>query len=279
MNQKLQTILQAASSIPSIPRAVHEVLGLLDKPQVTIGELADAVSHDPVLSAKVLRLANSAYFGVQREVDTVESAALLIGVDSIRTMVLASGMMDTFKDMARFDTQRFWTLSLLSAYIARDLANTAGMNGNRAYTAALIHGLGVLAIHRAMPELADEIDQHCKDVCPFDRADMENTVLGFHHGEVSAEIANHWKLPVDIGESIRAYPHPGNPGTPNLSTLVHLSVALAMSLTDDIPEAQWASNLDNGVSELLETTLDQLHHLRPRFEKAREFVAMMVTEH
>ena len=251
MNQKLQTILQAASSIPSIPRAVHEVLGLLDKPQVTIGELADALSHDPVLSAKVLRLANSAYFGVQREVDTVESAALLIGVDSIRTMVLASGMMDTFKDMARFDTQRFWTLSLLSAYIARDLANTAGMNGNRAYTAALIHGLGVLAIHRAMPELADEIDQHCKDVCPFDRADMENTVLGFHHGEVSAEIANHWKLPVDIGESIRAYPHPGNPGTPNLSTLVHLSVALAMMLEDETPSEQWLSQLPEGLIDKL----------------------------
>ncbi|MCQ8896188.1 HDOD domain-containing protein [Limnobacter humi] len=279
MSTKLQTILQAACSLPSIPRAVQEVLGLLEKPDLTIGELAEALSHDPVMSAKVLRLANSAYFGVQREVDTVESAALMIGIDSIRTMVLASGMMDTFKDMARFDRQRFWTISLLSAYIARDLANSVGLNGNKAYTASLIHGLGVLAIHKALPDLADQIDQNCKDECPYDRADVENALLGFHHGEVSAEIAKGWKLPEDIGESIRQYPHPRRTGPYSLSSIVHLSVALAMDLTDDMPEELWVDNLDSSVEELLSTTLDNLKTLRPRFDKSREFVEMLVTTH
>jgi HD-like signal output (HDOD) protein len=280
MSNKLEAILQTASLMPAIPRAVQEVLKLLQKDETTVGELSDAVSLDPVIAAKVLRMANSAFFGRSKQVDNIEDAAYLIGIDSIRTMVLASGMMGSIDNTKNFDMNRFWRLSLLSAYIARDLAKFYGHDGNRAYTAALIHGLGVLAIHKAVPDVAAEIDSTCADNCAYDRADAENKALGFDHAEVSAAIASFWNLPKQIGESIRHYPHPALHNAPeDMSGLLHLSVALAIDIADNIPYEKWYSTLDAPVQNLLDPTLTRLPELQPRFDKAKQFVDMMVNIH
>lgn len=280
MSDKLEVILQTATLMPAIPRAVQEVLVLIGKNDTTLGDLADAVSLDPVIAAKVLRMANSAFFGRSKQIDCIEDAAFTIGIDSIRTMILASGMMSTMGHTKNFDINRFWRLSLMSAYIASDLARFYGHNSNRAYTASLIHGLGVLAIHRAVPEIAAEINSNCFDKCAYDRADAENRALGFDHEEVSAAIANFWNLPKEIGESIRHYPHPDSNSDPqDMSGLIHLSVALAIDISDGIPPEKWNDNLDSQVEKLLETTINKLPELQPRFDKAKKFVDMMVNSH
>lgn len=277
MSDKLETVLQTANLMPAIPKAVQDVLRLLNTDSLNIKDLADAVALDPVISAKVLRMANSAFFGRPKEVDCIEDAAMIIGIDSIRTMVLASGMMGSWTHTKDFDLERFWRLSLLSAYIAKDLARLYGHNTNRAYTAALIHGLGVLAIHQAIPDIAAEINRACGDHFPYDRADAENQLLGFDHAEVSATIAHNWDLPTEVGESIRHYPHPGACHVTDLSALIHLSVALAIDIADDIPVQEWKDNMDVDVEEMLDTVLTQLPELQPRFETAKRFVNMMVS--
>lgn len=279
MAQPIKSVLDAVNSMPSIPKAVQEVMQLVNKDDTSISELADAVAQDPVLSAKVLRLANSAYFGMQRTVDTIESAAILVGMDAIRTMVLASGLMGSFDSIKGLNISRFWSISLLSAYIAKDIAGRFGFDSNRAYTAALMHGIGVLAIHMADPETAQQIHSKCSDACPYDRADLEMSILGFHHGHVGAEIASNWRLPDLIGESIRYYPHPAEKQVDSLATIIHLAVALAIDITDNLPESAWNQNVDAALEKQLGLTLALLPELRPRFRKNREFVQMLVTGH
>ena len=276
MSTKLDTVLQTVNLMPAIPKAVQDVLQLLNKDDFSIGELADAVALDPLISAKVLGLANSAYFGRSRQIDSIEDAALIIGIDAIRSMVLASGLMASWKYSADFDMKRFWCLSLLSAYIAKDTAKYYGHNPNRAYSAALLHGLGVLAIHRAIPDITAEIDRACGDHFPYDRADAENQLLGFDHAEVSAAIADEWGLPTVIGEAIRHYPHPGAGHDADLSALLHLSVALAINLTDEVPVDEWHMNMDVDVEELLNTVLGKLPELNAKFDNSKRFVNMIV---
>ena len=280
VSNKLQAILQTASLMPSIPKAVQEVLKLVNKEETTIDEMAEAIALDPVISAKVLRMANSAFFGRAKQVDSIEDAALLVGTESIRTMVLASGLMGSFEGSQGFDMNRFWSLSLLSAHIAKDIAKLFGHDGNRAYTAALIHGLGVLAIHKATPEVAQRIDKDCRDTCPYDRADAESLALGFHHAEVSAEIANTWNLPKEIGESIRHYPHPDyNYMRNSMASLIHLSVALAINMADELPIDDSAHNMDDSVAKLRDERLPVLQEMQPRFVQAKKMVDMLVTSH
>lgn len=276
MSNKFDAILQTANLIPPIPKAVQDVLRLLNQNDLSINELADAVRLDPVISAQVLKMANSAYFRRSKEVDCIEDAALIIGMDAIRTMVLACGLMGAWGPSKNFDLERFWRLSLLSAYIAKDIAKLYGHDANRAYTAALIHGLGVLAIQRVLPEIAAEIEQACGDRFPYDRADAESQLLGFDHAEVSAAIAHEWNLPKVIGESIRHYPHPGSNHSQELSALLHLSVALAINITDDVPSDEWKYNLDVEVEDLLDILMMELPELQPKFDTAQRFVDMLV---
>lgn len=276
MSNKFDTILQTANLIPPIPQAVQNILLLLNQNDLGIRELADAVRLDPVISGQVLKMANSAYFGRPKQVACIEDAALIIGVDSIRTMVLACGLMATQDVAKNFDLERFWRLSLLSAYIAKDIAKLYGHDANQAYTAALIHGLGVLAIQRAIPDIASEIDHACGDRFPYDRADAETQLLGFDHAEVSAAIADEWNLPKIIGESIRHYPHPGINHSSELSALIHLCVAVAINVTDGVPSSEWKYNLDVDVEDLLDILMVDLHELQPKFDATQRFVNMMV---
>lgn len=278
MTDRFHAILKTAVSIPPIPQALKQVMNLINKEDVTVGELAAAVSLDPSLAAKVLRLANSAYFGVVKPVDTVEKAAMVIGIDSIRSLALATGMMGLLQPAKGFDMRRFWTVSLLSAYVAKDIAQANQMDEQRAYTAALIHGLGVLAIHYVTPKIAQEINAHCLDVTPYERADMEWLALGYHHGEVGAELARIWELPQEIAESIRFYPHPLS-GHKSLAGLLHISVAIAVDILGDIPPETWNQNIDDAVEELLNSTLQNIGELKPKFDRARQFVELLVTMH
>lgn len=276
MSNKFDTILQTANLIPAIPKAVQNILLLLNQNDLGIGELADAVRLDPVISGQVLKMANSAYFGRSKQVASIEDAAVIIGIDSIRTMVLGCGLMAAGETVENFDLERFWRLSLLSAYIAKDIAKLYGHDANQAYTAALIHRLGVLAIQRAVPDIASEINQACGDRFPFDRADAETSLLGFDHAEVSATIADEWNLPKMISESIRHYPHPVVSQASGLSALLHLCVAVAINMTDDLPSSEWKYNLDVDVEDLLDILMADLHELQPRFDAAHQFVNMMV---
>jgi HD-like signal output (HDOD) protein len=276
MSNKFDAILQTANLIPAIPKAVQHILLLLNQNDLGIGELADAVRLDPVVSGQVLKMANSAYYGRSKQVASIEDAALIIGIDSIRTMVLACGLMAAGETAKNFDLERFWRLSLLSAYIAKDIAKLYGHDANQAYTAALIHRLGVLAIQRALPDVASEISRACSDRFPYDRADAETDLLGFDHAEVSATIADEWNLPKMISEAIRHYPHPVASQASGLSALLHLCVAVAINMTDNVPSSEWKDNLDVDVEDLLNTLMADLHVLQPKFDRAHQFVNMMV---
>ena len=279
MSNKFDTILQTANLIPAIPKAVQKILLLLNQKDLGIHQLADTVRLDPVISGLVLKMANSAYFGRSKHVGSIEDAALIIGMDSIKTMVLAAGLMASGDAPKHFNLERFWLLSLLSAYIAKDVAKLYNQDADQAYTAALIHRLGVLAILKALPDVAAEIDYACPDRFPFDRADLEIASLQFDHAEVSAEIANEWNLPERIGEAIRQYPHPVVGQAGGLSALIHLCVAVAINITDDVPSTEWKYTVDVDVKSLLDKLLANLDELKPKFDAAQQFVNMLVAGH
>jgi HD-like signal output (HDOD) protein len=276
MSSKFDAILQTANLIPPIPKSVQNILLLLNQNNLGISELANAVRLDPVISGQVLKMANSAYFGRSKNVGGIEDAAVIIGIDSIRNMVLACGLMSTSTPAKNFNLDRFWCLSLLSAFIAKDIAALYGQNPDQAYTAALIHRLGVLAIQKAVPEVAIEIDKVCEDHFPYDRADLEIEQLGFDHAEVSAEIAIQWNLPEKIAQSIRTYPHPVVSQADGLSALIHLCVAVAIDITDNVPIVEWHNMLDVDVKDMLNILMSNMEVLKPKLDVAKNFVNMLV---
>ena len=148
--------------MPLLPKVVQEVMQLLNTEPIDVGTLVDKINHEQVLSAKILRMSNSAYFGRSGKVSTVEEAISLIGLEKLNTLVVASGVTSAFTEVPNLDLKRFWQHSLITASVARQLATELKMEADTAYIAGLMYTIGQLPIHMVFPKAGADIEEVCK---------------------------------------------------------------------------------------------------------------------
>ncbi|NYE62324.1 HD-like signal output (HDOD) protein [Duganella sp. 1224] len=220
---KLDALFQNPTALPTAPKVVEELISSFDKASVSTEEIAKKLSTDPVLSAKLLRLANSAYYHVSRSIGTVEDAVLMLGFVTVRTLVISSGLVSGFKTVPGLDLKQFWKYSLHTAVCAKWIAKKTKENTDLAFTIGMMHAIGQLVIHSAAPEQAMALD---KVASPMDarRLDAERASLGYTFADVGAELAKRWKFPHTFSETILAFPEPHHNGELNRLAAV---VALA----------------------------------------------------
>ena len=273
----MERLFESAKALPSIPKVLHEILATLNQPDVDVDDISKPLGQDPALSAKVLRMANAAHFGLQRKVASVDDAIVMVGLDAVRTLVIASGLVGSFTAIPGFDMQRFWRLSVLAGYIAKDMARKLKEPHESAYTAALMHGLGVISIHSVFPEAAQAIDKMCQGDSATERAQHERDKLGFNHAEVSSEIANRWKLPPEIGLAIHYYPEPNHANAPVLSAIVQCAIALAIDLQNEKPVEEWGNQVDPTVTAKLGLDWDAIRYKAENLQQQKEMADQIVS--
>ncbi|MQA37817.1 HDOD domain-containing protein [Rugamonas aquatica] len=220
---KLDALFQNPTALPTAPKVVEELISSFDKASVSTEEIAKKLSTDPVLSAKLLRLANSAYYHVSRSIGTVEDAVLMLGFVTVRTLVISSGLVSGFKTVPGLDLKQFWRYSLHTAVCAKWIAKKTKENTDLAFTIGMMHAIGQLVIHSAMAEQAMALD---KVAGPMDarRLDAEQASFGFTFADVGAELAKRWKFPLTFSETIIAFPEPHHNGELNrLAAVVSLA--------------------------------------------------------
>ncbi len=217
-------------TMPMLPKVVQEVTELLNDGDVDVKTLADKINHDLVLSAKVLRLSNSAYFGCSREVSSIQEAVSLIGLAKLETLVIACGVVSAFTDVPGLNLKRFWQHSLVTAAIARQLAKEAGLDADAAYMAGLMHTVGELPIHIVFPGAGKKIDEVCLGRNVLERSKVEQSVIGIDHCQVGEKLARHWNFPEDISRAIRYYTDPLNQNACKLALVVYVAAHIAFDL-------------------------------------------------
>lgn len=190
---------------PGMPKVAQELLESFDKKDEEdsshMRDVADKVAMDQVLMAKVLRLANSAYFGGARNVGTLDQAVVLLGLSALRTLVIASSATTLFPTLPNFDKNKFWRNSFLVASLARELARMVKIDPNVAFVCGMLHRIGDLLIRMAEPELSADIDGYEEvGVC---RAESQQKVLGLDYAIVGAELASRWEFPEVIQQAIK----------------------------------------------------------------------------
>lgn len=200
-------LFQQQNALPSIPKVVQEVIDSFNNDSVSIDEIARKLAADQVLSAKLLRLANSSYYHSERNIGTVDDAVLMLGFMTVRTLVVSSGLTSGFKTMPGVDLKQFWRYSMHTAVIAKWLAKKIKANSDFAFTVGLMHAIGQLVMHAAMPEQTLQID---KIAGPLDsrRLSVEHTSFGYDFSDVGAELAKRWRFPDNFSTVIKAFPQP-----------------------------------------------------------------------
>jgi HD-like signal output (HDOD) protein len=204
---ELKTLIDQPGKLPTIPKVAQQLIASFSAEDVSLNEIASQLAADPALSAKLLRLANSAYFHVSRTIGTVESALQMLGFVMVRNLVLGNSVAGAFKNIPGVDLKQFWRYNLYTACSARWLAHRAEVNSDLVFTLGLMHGIGQLQMHAVMPQAMAPLD---KQMSVFDaqRAELEAQTFGFDYAQVSAELARVWNFPQPLIDALRQVAQP-----------------------------------------------------------------------
>lgn len=249
----LHSLFDQLHSLPSIPKVAQDLIVQFDNPNTSIDSVARNISLDPVIAAKVLRLANSARFRGAREAASVEDAANRLGFNTLRTLVLASAVTGAFKTDSGFDLKAFWLHSFKVASLCRLLAKSRGVAAETAFTCGMMHNIGELLIQTGVPEIAARLNRKSAGDAAG-RVAQETLQLGFGFPEVGAELARRWQLPEVIQQAIalQTQPHKAGADMP-LPRLMAQAVMIAEAIDQHNGDLEATKNeLDSPLCEGLD---------------------------
>ena len=261
-------LVRGVGELVTLPDIFIRINQLIENPQSTTVDIAQAVSLDPAVTVRLLRVANSSFYGLSSTVDTVSKAVSIIGTSQIRNLALSTAVANSFSGLTNklVSMENFWRHSLYCGLAARKLAKLAGKCDTEAvFTAGLLHDIGELVIFNRLPEQAKEAllrVQDSADELPVYQA--EQHTMGIDHAQVGGELARQWKLPPMLEECI-AFHHDIHAAQryPREVALVHIANILAqmaevntLELSDVAaidPEAWKITGLS--AAEVIETTV------------------------
>ena len=228
--------------LPTIPRVVQQVTAALRDPDVDARKLGELLAQDPILSAKVLRLANSSFFGGQRKMASIDAAVALIGTQALGRLVLAGGVSSSFGTVPGIDLPTFWRDSLIAATAAHKLAARLGAEGEEAYVCGLLHGAGHLILCKTYPDIADFVFTGYAVARGAELAQIEAENFGIDHAKVGALWVETIGFPQAVADTIRkvAEPLPATAGPLDLSLRSACALAEAVARKDEATVA-WAA--------------------------------------
>lgn len=228
-------ILSQVKTIPSLPAVVLKLRQILGDPEVDFGDLARVIEYDAGLTANILQLANSAFFGWSREISSVREAITRLGTQRVFQMVLCMSVAPLVRKPIRgydLDAESFWRHSIAAALGAEVLARTARLReAADAYTAGLLHDVGKVVLGTFV-EIDDE---PIREIVALDRLtfdEAERMVLGIDHAEVGGILLEEWNLPEVV--TAAAYwhhdPRRSDPARQGLVDAVHLADVLCLDM-------------------------------------------------
>lgn len=230
----LESIVEAVNDLPALPGVVTRVIQLTDDPNSTAQDINNVLNQDQAITARVLRLANSAFYGYTRRINTVTDAVVFMGFKTIRSIVIAASVSDILnQEIAGYALEHgeLWKHSQCTAMAARNIARKVKFPMlDLAYTAGLLHDIGKVILNHTMKEAYFEVVERVSEgEIPFNQ--VEDEILGFNHAVVGARVAGKWNLPDQMVEAI-AFHHDPEKATvnPKLTAIIHLADAICVAM-------------------------------------------------
>lgn len=224
-----------SAKLPVMSEVAHALIRTLNDPDATAGEVKAIISKDPALTANLLRMANSAQFGLSRQVLSLDHAITLLGMSRIRALALSTSIKTAFPQVPGLDRGTFWKFSMACAGYAQWLAGAANLDPQQAWLAGMMLRLGELLIGQRAPDKLVQIEASPNPTEA--RWERELRLLGFDEGQVTAVLARHWNFPEAIVNGLQSA---GDPMTTSpfdrLAGVVHLAALLA-DCSDPSPDA------------------------------------------
>lgn len=252
----LESLFEQTHNLPNIPKVVQELISTFNSDDFSMEDIAQKISMDPVLTAKVLRLANSAHYGASRTVASTSDASVLLGFSTLRTLVLASGITGAIQTPEGFDRKQFWLDNFGIAAIAKWMAPYCKQDNEAAFTCGMLSNIGELLIQLLLPSESKKI--HAAVEAGGKLHEVEEAMLGYTYADVGAELARRWKFPDEIAAGIKFHINPETAkDNHNLAGLIHLSVYVYTCQKQNLNDEETLAGFPKDVAKQIDMDTDK----------------------
>jgi predicted Zn finger-like uncharacterized protein len=272
-------ILRTMDDLPAMPHVVQKAQEIMSRPDSNVKELARIIEIEQAIATRVLKMANSAYYGLSGKVSSVHHASVLLGFKALGELVSVAGISNLMsKDLRGYglDSGDLWRHSIAVAFGSRIIANRKDIEfGNQAFFAGLIHDAGKLILDPYVYERKDSFEEFMADGNNT-FLNAEKTILGFDHSEIAFELCQKWKIPNDQSFAIKYHHNPSRSDGNELAFILHMADYIAMingyqSQTDGAPY-----HAEEGTMDFLDLREEDVENIKNDVHESVEKIAQEV---
>ena len=286
VENRVRQVVSNIRNLPTPPVVFHQIQKVLNDPKVSAAQVAAILAEDPAMSVKVLKMTNSAFYGLSREIESVKQAVVIIGMEAIRNLVLSASVLDMFKGKATDQEfqEKFWRHSLATAFcsriLARKLRAKVMVDPDTAFSAGLLHDIGKIVLCCFLPTEYEKFTAERHADRKSASFDIEERALGYTHAQIGSLLAVQWKLPTKLGESITFHHQPEVPAVPEpICYVVHMANYIAKHTFYQGDDRDLVGFPNPGAAEFLGGTDDDIaavgELLREEYLKSETFMSMI----
>ena len=278
--------IEKMDQIPSLPAIVSRLITVVNSSESSAEDVAELIEKDTAITSKVLRLANSAFYGIPRSVSSVQSAVVILGFNTLKSIVLSASVLNLFssnKTTQAFDRTRFWKHSIVCALAAKTIAQSMlgriGIDPQSAFCAGIMHDVGKLIFELFTPKEYADVRVHSLQK-KISLMEAEVATMGISHADIGRILADKWALPLDLEYAIVHHHQPlAANKIKELVSLIHIADAVSHRLhcglwDDETPPPEWKEarrilSIDDArYSQIVDSMTDEI-------EKYQEFLSII----
>lgn len=206
-----QELVQDRIDLVSLPDVALRLNALCDDSSSTAEDIADVIIMDAALTAHLLRLVNSPFYGFPQQIDTITMAITIVGIAQLRDLAMATLVINKFSQIPEdlVSPEKFWSHNIACATAARTIVTELGIKqSERVFVAGLLHDIGKLVMYIAHPDLSHEVLVLMQANPQLDVNEIEEIAFGYNHAELGAALLKEWGLPASLVEPVRYHHQP-----------------------------------------------------------------------
>lgn len=247
-------LFEQVHNLPTIPKVVQELIDNFNNKHINADAIAKNIQKDQGIAVKVLRLANSARYGAGRKIASIDSAVVMLGFDTLKTLVIASGLTGAFKDIPGIDKKTFWRESFSVANVAKLIARHVGLDKDVAFTCGMLHNIGETLLHLGHVDTMARIDKLVGEGAT--RYQLERNQFGYDFGDVGSGLAKRWNFPDVIQDALKGQNEPLAAATFSpYAAVLHIAAYLNRAIAAGKSKEDILSQFPHGVAKALNLDL------------------------
>lgn len=270
--QDIRRAIVRIERVSTVPQMMAQMLEVIDSTRSSARDLEGVISRDPAVTANVLRVANSAFYGFSREVATITDAAVLLGFDEVKRIVLAISVFDLMGGYqgGTFEREHVWLHAFACAVAADQLQHDLDARLPYCYTAGLLHDLGKIVIDQYFPQHMHNILTLVNDQ-EMRMLDAERQVLGLSHADIGYLLGKVWRFPAVLTDALRFHHEPLRcKGSYVLTSIVHVANSVANMFGDAKLHLGPREELDQSALHILNINAQYLLELADKVHERLE---------